>query len=475
MRWWPGVVLLAACGPSAGGEVVVATPGAIEASAGRVRAQRNRQPIGEGDAAAQACFDKATGGEAGAPCSAAAPASCAARCREGEVDACEQLGESFAGADAACAAKVWDLACARDQLQSCLRLGALKRDDDRQAALKLWSHACEEGLPAACTALGKAQLELPDSEEDGLKALDRACDLEDGEGCTLAARALLDDRDGGPSGRERAAKLYERACKLGDGGGCIGLALAHYYARGVDRDEQKAQSLLDGVCRLDHDPHAGDACFQLGILLGIGQAMPTARTQSLFSRACTLEHFDACTYVARDLYAGADYPKAIALADKLIAREPDHWLPRYVRGMSRFDTGLFAEAAEDLSELCQFRADWPHCHLWLFAARARAGVDGKRELEAALPLIDVTAWPAPVFDLYLGKRKPRELLVAARDEDKQKQLEQECEAHYYIGQLHLIAGRKRDAIASFEKAVATGITNFVEYGGAKAELSRLRP
>ena len=51
--------------------------------------------------------------------------------------------------------------------------------------------------------------------------------------------------------------------------------------------------------------------------------------------------------------------------------------------------------------------------------------------------------------------------------------EKRCEAMYYVGQYHLLHSDRRKAAEFFRAAVATDITYFVEYTGAKAELARL--
>jgi lipoprotein NlpI len=50
---------------------------------------------------------------------------------------------------------------------------------------------------------------------------------------------------------------------------------------------------------------------------------------------------------------------------------------------------------------------------------------------------------------------------------------QHCEAWFYIGMKHLLAGDKADARESFNKCIATGQSTFVEYAFAQAELKAL--
>jgi len=145
---------------------------------------------------------------------------------------------------------------------------------------------------------------------------------------------------------------------------------------------------------------------------------------------------------------------------------------RNARGLSLFDLGRYAEAAEDLAVLAELRPDWPYGQLWLYIARARSGQDGATELRRWLSSQDAGQWPLPVARMFLGALSPARLLRAARDDDARKQLEQECEAYYYLSQREQIAGRRAQARRWLDKTIATGVTDFIEYASAKAELSR---
>ncbi len=163
----------------------------------------------------------------------------------------------------------------------------------------------------------------------------------------------------------------------------------------------------------------------------------------------------------------------MALTSKVGAKLPNNWLIRFSRGMSLFNLGRFAEAEPELVELCRLRSDWIHCQLWLYAARERASRDGRTGLREVLPNLDRNQWPVPVLHFFLGKLSAARLLAEAKHHNRQTELEQLCEANYYIAQQHMIGGRKRQAAKRFKRAVDTGISNFVEYSGAQAELATM--
>jgi len=90
-------------------------------------------------------------------------------------------------------------------------------------------------------------------------------------------------------------------------------------------------------------------------------------------------------------------------------------------------------------------------------------------------------WVVPVLRFYAGKVSEKELLEAASSKDSTTDIQQKCEAYFYIGMAYLLdmeearlsehPGLAR-AKEYFEKCVATGQTDFIEYKGAQVELGK---
>jgi rhomboid protease GluP len=51
--------------------------------------------------------------------------------------------------------------------------------------------------------------------------------------------------------------------------------------------------------------------------------------------------------------------------------------------------------------------------------------------------------------------------------------EERCEAHFYIGEWHLMRGSENEALPALRSAVGMCPTEFAEYEGAVAELGRI--
>jgi tetratricopeptide (TPR) repeat protein len=487
VRRWITVAALGSCwlGCSSGTatEIVEAPP--IQVS----QPPPTRALWGAGDREAERCFAAfvADGDDCQRARPAAEPAGgtpCAAACRQGDVGACHLLGERFAAdGDAACSAKLFDLACAHAGHPSCvaraeqLAAGATPAELPTRV-VSLLNGACRAGYSPACTRLGIHRLAHPDQtmRATGRKLLEDACTAGDALGCATRADAHADrDPSNADADRAIAHKFRERACDLGHHASCIDVAKQLWFGHGGDDDKARAAELLDRVCALPASDDGGEACGLLARLLDTAKNT-TVRVEQLYGRACDKGYFDGCLWVIGTMFHDQRYPAAIELSSKLISKHPLHWVPREVRGLSLFHLGKVGESVADFEALCRVRQDKPHCELWLYAARERSARKGtgKAALQRNTVDTNLSLWPGPVVGYYLGKLDEKALIDKAKAAHGQEEKEQLCEAYYYIGQQLLIEGKPKRAAEMFNKSIATEISNFIEYGGSKAELARMK-
>lgn len=168
-----------------------------------------------------------------------------------------------------------------------------------------------------------------------------------------------------------------------------------------------------------------------------------------------------------------EYDRSLAETARALELQPKFAHARYVRGRALFDLGRFEEAAEVFSQVMQDGRRDAYTALWRYLALARAGRDGRAELRELSQTLSLESWPGPVIGLFLDGLEPDELLELAQHHDPRTTRNQRCEALFFIGEYHLLAGRKDDAQAAFEATVGTGVIAFVEYWHAKRELERL--
>jgi lipoprotein NlpI len=202
-----------------------------------------------------------------------------------------------------------------------------------------------------------------------------------------------------------------------------------------------------------------------------------------FAAAMEITPNDPAPYVGRSIVHRqmGDYSRAIADDDAALGLAPDFTLAYTNRGLANFYAGRFAAAAEDFTRSQAADPGEPDFVLWLHLSRARAGQDDAAELARNAAKIDLRHWAGPAVALFLGRIKPDELAAAAADKNPTIQLQQGCEASFYLGEDALLHGRGDDANRLFQSVLdacalyKTTYASFCQaYGAAREELKRIR-
>lgn len=111
--------------------------------------------------------------------------------------------------------------------------------------------------------------------------------------------------------------------------------------------------------------------------------------------------------------------------------------------------------------------------IWLHIALARAERNEQAILKELVSQLNPGVWPYPVLLMLLGEASPEATIQAAGAPRPEQDLMRECEAWFYVGEKYLIDGDKEHARAAFKAAVATEVTDFIEYDWATRELETL--
>ncbi len=166
---------------------------------------------------------------------------------------------------------------------------------------------------------------------------------------------------------------------------------------------------------------------------------------------------------------------AIEEYGQAILLKPDYSDAYFSRGILRFYHDRPESAAADFSVVLDKAPDGlrRYALLWLFLSRARSGNDGSKELSALAETVSLAPWPGIIVTLYLGKANAKQVLAAITDEDRRTRSEKECVAFYFLGQYYLIRGDRNRAVEFFRKTLATGVTDYRQYGAAEKELRRM--
>ena len=167
----------------------------------------------------------------------------------------------------------------------------------------------------------------------------------------------------------------------------------------------------------------------------------------------------------------ADFDRALADYDEAVRLNPRYPLAFRNRARIHFYRGDFAAAAEDFRTAEPIDRANAYSLIWRYVAEARAGVVDRAGLHNGLAFLR-EGWPKPLVLHYLGRMSEAAVLAAAAADARNRQ-EQECEAHFFLGQQHILAGANEAAVASLRQALALCPRHMVEYHATRVELSRL--
>jgi lipoprotein NlpI len=168
-----------------------------------------------------------------------------------------------------------------------------------------------------------------------------------------------------------------------------------------------------------------------------------------------------------------DHEHAFADYEEAIKRDPRDAGAYAARGRLHILRDEFTEAATDMKAAADLDPRYPYPLIWLYIARSRLGEDAAADLERRAAALDLEEWPGPVVSLLLGRLPPD----AVRPPDNPSRLidlGQWCEAHFYLGEYHLLHGDEQAAERELEAAAALGVIEYVEHFHALHELQRFR-
>lgn len=166
---------------------------------------------------------------------------------------------------------------------------------------------------------------------------------------------------------------------------------------------------------------------------------------------------------AYDYQRVGEYALAVADLDELVRRFPQSADAFRDRGVAYLYSGHLVEAQQDISRAVELNPRGYYDVIWLYIARAKAGAKARDELAKNAAALNMTKWPAPVIQLFLGKITPDAVLQAAADKDPEKSVDQHCQANFYIAEYHAFRGQREGAQKNFRLAGETCNGNYFLY------------
>jgi lipoprotein NlpI len=165
----------------------------------------------------------------------------------------------------------------------------------------------------------------------------------------------------------------------------------------------------------------------------------------------------------------ADYDQAI----KLGPENPDAYLNR---AYAQYAGGHSSEAEADFHKALGLKdadQDYPRFFICLIKMENPAlKSEAVQELADYLPTrpSDAATWPLQVGLFLTGKLAENDFLKAADSSDAKQNADHHCEAYFYVGITHEIAGDKAGARPFFQKSVDTNVIGFSEYQISRTKL-----
>ena len=169
----------------------------------------------------------------------------------------------------------------------------------------------------------------------------------------------------------------------------------------------------------------------------------------------------------------SEFRRALDDYDEGLKLEPGDFDARVRVGLLQWEMGRFDDSANTFRDVVKQKPDGAYGVLWLAVAKERVSSDDS-EFRAAAAKVDLSKWPGPLLNLYLGKTAPEDALKAAATGDAAIEKGQTCEADFYVGEWQLIQRRADAAKPLLAQAASSCAHEFVELVAANAELGRIR-
>jgi tetratricopeptide (TPR) repeat protein len=178
-------------------------------------------------------------------------------------------------------------------------------------------------------------------------------------------------------------------------------------------------------------------------------------------------------YIVRGLakHHQEEVQAAIEDYDRAIVINPSYGGAFESRGYGYYDLHSWKESLADFQQALTLGSSndlYLLFRIWLIQTRTGRREEASQDLVRGMRNVSVDDWAKTLSEFLLGERKEEGFLSKALTN------EQKCEAFFYAGTLHSIAGHEEQASALFTKCLETGVRTFTEYRSASAELNLLR-
>ncbi len=201
------------------------------------------------------------------------------------------------------------------------------------------------------------------------------------------------------------------------------------------------------------------------------------------TRCLDLDPTNAAAFLVRSQirFCLQDNTNAMIDCNRSIEINPRYALGYALRGCLQLEQSEPSAALESFNDALRMDAslDYSRFHIWVLRSKASGMETATKELEhhfQSRTKTQDTEWPYNIEACLVGSMSEQDFLAAAGGPARTpgEHADHLCEANYYAGMKHLLAGDKEGAANLFQKSTATGVQDFVEYKRARAELDALK-
>ena len=213
----------------------------------------------------------------------------------------------------------------------------------------------------------------------------------------------------------------------------------------------KALALYDTAVKLA--PKSADTLMQRGGVLELfGKNQDAERD---FSKVMELDPRNAEAYHARGciLFKLGKFKESVADFDKYLEKMPDRKPGHWQRGISLYYAGQFDEGRQQFEGYQTFDSNDVENAVWRFMCQAKKDDIAKCRKDMLKIGNDQRVPMKEVYDLFMGKLEPKDVLAAARERKTVRNQDSPLfYAHLYLGLYFETMGDKKQALEHLNKA-----------------------
>jgi len=197
-----------------------------------------------------------------------------------------------------------------------------------------------------------------------------------------------------------------------------------------------------------------------------------------FSRAIDIDQVNAQYYEDRAItyLKLREFDAAARDLDMALGLDPKRGSAFREKGRLAFYQKDFYRASQEFSRALQSAEgdQVVYAVMWIEMALRRGEIGGQGPIGVIAAQMQPGQWPGPVVQMLAGQMEPEAAIESATTINPKQTLMQQCEAYFYAGQHYLISKEPEKAKAAFQAAVATNVTEFLEYDWAVQELEQMK-